>query len=72
MKGELIDRSICSFMKDNDILQRFGEYSIKLAELLKEGRRLDTDELIFIENHLLIVQLAMAMSKIFRRRNRDR
>ena len=38
----------------------------------KEGQRLDTDELIFIENHLLIVQLAMAMSKSFRKRNRDR
>lgn len=59
-------------MKDNDTLKRFGEYSVKLAELLKEGQRLDTDELIFIENHLLIVQLAMAMSKSFRKRNRDR
>jgi hypothetical protein len=38
-------------MKDNDTLKRFGEYSVKLAELLKEGQRLDTDELIFIEKH---------------------
>ena len=72
MVGVLIDKSRCSFMKDNDTLKRFGEYSVKLAKLLKEGPRLDTDELIFIENHVLIVQLAMAMSKSFRKRNRDR
>lgn len=59
-------------MKDNDILKPFGEYSVKLAEILKEGYRLDLEELIFIENHLLIVQLAMAMSKSFRKRNRHR
>ena len=43
-------------MKDNDVLQRFGEYTVKLAGLLKEGHRPDSDERIFIENNLLIVQ----------------
>lgn len=45
------------------ILERYGVYSVKLAELLKNGRKLSSEEQMFIENHLLIVQLAMAMSK---------
>ncbi len=45
------------------ILERYGVYSVKLAELLKSGRKLSSEEQMFIENHLLIVQLAMAMSK---------
>jgi hypothetical protein len=44
-------------------LKRFGQYSVRLAELLKEGTRLSADEQMFLENHLLIVQLALAMSK---------
>lgn len=44
-------------------LQRYGEYSMKLARLLKEGAKLDVDEQTFIENHLVMVQLALAMSK---------
>jgi hypothetical protein len=45
------------------ILKRYGQYCVKLAALLKEGRRLSSEEQMYIENHLLIVQLAMAMSK---------
>jgi len=45
------------------ILERYGVYSVKLAELLKNGRKFSSEEQMFIENHLLIVQLAMAMSK---------
>lgn len=45
------------------ILERYGVYSVKLAELLKNGRKFSSEEQMFIENHLLIVQLAMTMSK---------
>jgi hypothetical protein len=45
------------------ILKMFGEYSIELAQRLKEGTALNADEQMFVENHLLIVQLALAMSK---------
>ena len=47
----------------NDILKLYGQYSVALAERLKEGQRLNNEEQMFIENHLLIVQLALAMSK---------
>ena len=45
------------------ILEQYGVYSVKLAELLKNGRKFSSEEQMFIENHLLIVQLAMTMSK---------
>lgn len=48
--------------KDN-ILKLYGQYSIALAQRLKEGATLDAEQRTFIENHLLIVQLALAMSK---------
>jgi hypothetical protein len=51
-------------------LKRFGRYSVQLAQLLKEGTRLSADEQMFLENHLLIVQLALAMSK-FHPRNKS-
>ena len=35
-------------------------------KFLKEGQRLNNEEQMFIENHLLIVQLALAMSKTSR------
>jgi len=44
-------------------LSAFGTASESLAALLKEGRKLDTDDQIFIENHMLIVQLAYCMWK---------
>ena len=50
----------------NDVLKRYGQYSIALAQRLKEGQQLTTEEQMFIENHLLIVQLALAMSKTSR------
>ena len=46
-----------------DILKLYGQYSVALAQRLKEGQRLNSEEQMFIENHLLIVQLALAMSK---------
>ena len=46
------------------ILKRYGEYSVKLAQLLKEGGRFNAEDLMYLENHMLIVQLAMAMFKI--------
>ncbi|HKU53317.1 MAG TPA: hypothetical protein VJQ25_12655 [Nitrospira sp.] len=50
----------------NDVLKLYGQYSIALAQRLKEGQQLTTEEQMFIENHLLIVQLALAMSKTSR------
>lgn len=47
----------------SDILKLYGRYSIELAQRLKEGAALNVDEQMYIENHLLIVQLALAMSK---------
>jgi hypothetical protein len=49
--------------KNNEILKLYGQYSIELAQRLKDGATLDAEEQMFIENHLLIVQLALAMSK---------
>lgn len=45
------------------IIKHYGQYSLKLAELLKEGEKLNLEEQVFIENHLVIVQLAIALSK---------
>ncbi len=50
------------------ILRLYGQSSIELAHRLKEGAPLHTEERMFIENHLLIVQLALAMSKHVRPR----
>jgi hypothetical protein len=47
----------------NDILKRYGRYSVELAQHLKEGATLNVEEQEYLENHLLIVQLALAMSK---------
>jgi hypothetical protein len=41
----------------------YGQYSVELAQRLKGGAALNAEEQMFIENHLLIVQLALAMSK---------
>ena len=45
------------------MLKQFEECSLELAKLLKNGARFSTDEVVSIENHLLIVQLALAMSR---------
>ena len=47
----------------NHILKLYGQYSVELAQRLKEGAMLNAEEQMYIENHLLIVQLALAMSK---------
>lgn len=47
----------------NDILKLYGRYSVELAQHLKEGTILNLEEQVYLENHLLIVQLALAMSK---------
>jgi hypothetical protein len=46
-----------------NILKQYGQYSLELAQRLKEGAPLTLEEQMFVENHLLIVQLALAMSK---------
>ena len=50
----------------SDILKQYGRCSIELAQRLKDGAVLNVDEQMYIENHLLIVQLALAMSKHLR------
>ena len=45
------------------LLRLYGQYSVELAHRLKEGAPLNSEEQMFVENHLLIVQLALAMSK---------
>ena len=46
-----------------DILRQYGQYSVELAQRLKDGVKLNLEEQMFVENHLLIVQLALALSK---------
>ena len=46
-----------------DILKQHGKSSLKLAQLLKDGVQLDPDEQISVENHVLIVQLAILQAK---------
>ena len=46
----------------NDILKLYGRYSVELAQHLT-GTSLNLEEQVYLENHLLIVQLALAMSK---------
>ena len=44
--------------KKTKILKSFGEASTALANYLREGEKLDLDERTYVENHVLIVQLA--------------
>jgi hypothetical protein len=46
-----------------NVLKLYGHYSVALAQRLKEGATLQPEQQMYIENHLLIVQLALAMSK---------
>ena len=46
----------------NDILRLYGQYSVELARHLKETT-LNAEEQMYLENHLLVVQLALALSK---------
>jgi hypothetical protein len=45
-------------------LARFGRCSIEIAQFLKNGGSLSAEELLFIENNLLVVQLALAQQQI--------
>jgi hypothetical protein len=45
-----------------DVLRLYGKYSVELARHLREAA-LTAEEQMYLENHLLIVQLALAMSK---------
>lgn len=46
-------------------LTSFGQYSVELAQFLKDRHPLtaEAEEYLSIENHLLVVQLALALSK---------
>jgi len=46
-----------------DILKLYSQSSLKLAQLLKEGVQFDQDEQVSVENHVLIVQLAILQAK---------
>ena len=46
-----------------DILKLYCQSSLKLVQLLKEGVQFDQDEQISMENHVLIVQLAIIQAK---------
>jgi hypothetical protein len=46
-----------------DILKQYGHYSLKLAQLLKDGVHLDPDEQTSVENQVLIVHLAIVQAK---------
>ena len=45
-----------------DVLRLYGKYSVELARHLREAA-LNAEEQMYLENHLLIVQLALAMAK---------
>ena len=49
--------------RTNHVLQQFGENCRELAHLLKDGT-FTHDDRRYVENHLLIVQLALAISKL--------
>jgi hypothetical protein len=53
-------------MKKHQTLATFGKASQALANLLKEEDNLELDDQTFIENHLLIVQLAYSAWKYSR------
>ncbi len=46
------------FTKKTKVLKSFGEASTALANYMREGEKLDVDDRAFIENNILIVQLA--------------
>ena len=49
-------------LRDPYVLKQFGDSCMQLAQQLK-NETFTADERMFVENHLLIVQLALAMSK---------
>ncbi len=48
--------------RTKQVLQQFGDNCRELAQLLKDGT-FTTEDRMYVENHLLIVQLALAISK---------
>jgi hypothetical protein len=45
------------------MVKTYGEYSAKLAKHLKAEAKLNMEDQLAIENHILIVQLAMTIAK---------
>jgi len=43
-------------------LEQYSHSSVRLAALLKHGHALSEEERLAVENHILIVQLALAVS----------
>jgi hypothetical protein len=52
-----------SFIKKRQILPSFGKASLALTDFLREAETLDFEDQIFIENHLVILQLAYSTWK---------
>jgi hypothetical protein len=46
-----------------DALGSFGESSVRLARLLKDGAAITPEQYLNIENNILIIQLALAVAK---------
>lgn len=53
-----------TMQRRENTLDLFGQHCIRLAQLLKEGARFTPEQHLFIENNLLAVQLALAVSKM--------
>ncbi len=49
--------------RTNHVLKQFGDNCKELAQLLKDGT-FTAEDRMYVENHLLIVQLALAISKL--------
>jgi hypothetical protein len=49
---------------DKDALASFGQCSVQVARLLKESLPLTQGEYLSIENALLVMQLALASSRL--------
>lgn len=53
-----------TMQNEKDALATFGWCSVQVAWLLKQGPHLTQEEYLSIENCLLIVQLALASSRL--------
>lgn len=49
---------------ESDTLATFGQCSVQVDRLLKQGPHLTQEEYLSIENCLLVVQLALASSRL--------
>lgn len=56
----------------HNTLKLYGQYSRKIAELLKEGEMITEEDRAYIENHLLIIQLSLTASKYAQPKGRCR